>query len=82
MTRTEIKLQKIQDAENRRRQQRQQIRIERKVSQVSSFIMVFAELLDDWIPFGLPSKVGRAILRRRIKRRLWGKRSVMIAQQP
>jgi len=70
MTRTEMKLQKLQLADQRRKQQKREIRIERRVSQVSSFIMVFAEALDAWIPFGLSSKIGRVILKRRIKRRL------------
>jgi hypothetical protein len=69
MTPTDLKLQKIQKAEAARREMRRAIAVERKCSQWSGFIMVLAQALDDWIPFGLASAIGRAILRRRIGRR-------------
>jgi len=69
MTQTDLKLQKIQEAEAARREMRRAIAVERKSFQLSGFIMVLAKALDDWIPFGLASATGRAILRRRIGRR-------------
>lgn len=68
MTRTQIKLQQIKLAEAHRRWDWAQLRQERKVSQLSSFILVAGEMLDDWVPFGLASKLSRAIVRRRIRR--------------
>jgi hypothetical protein len=69
MTPTDLKLKKLQEAEAARREMRRAIAIERKCFQFSGFIMVMATALDDWIPFGLASAMGRAVLRRRIRRR-------------
>jgi len=72
MTRAEIKLQKYQAGEKRRRQQQRELRLERKRSEVSGFILVFGEVLDTLIPFGLASGICRSIVGRRIRRRLQG----------
>jgi hypothetical protein len=69
VTLTETKLSKLKEAEAARRAVRRAVRDERLVSQVSGFIMTLAEALDDWVPFGIPSSVGRAILKKRIARR-------------
>lgn len=66
------KLKKLKKAEADRRAMRRAIAQERLVSQGSGFIMTLAEALDDWIPFGIPSSIGRSILRRRIARRAAG----------
>lgn len=69
MTRTQIKLQKIQLAEAARRRRKREIGIERKVSQLSGFIMTLAEGLDSWIPFGIAPGLGHIIVHRRYRRR-------------
>lgn len=72
MTRTEAKLQKYQAGEMRRRQKQRDLRLERKRSEVSSFILVFGETLDTLIPFRIFSRICRVIVWRRIRRRLQG----------
>ena len=72
MTRKEIKLQKIQTAETRRRLERRQMRLERKSSQMSGFILSFGEVFDTLIPFGIGPALCRSAVRRRIRRQTSG----------
>lgn len=68
MTKTEQRQQKLQAADASRMADRRALRQERQLFQTSNFIMVFAEMLDRLLPFGMASVLGRSILRRRIRR--------------
>ncbi len=69
MTRREIKLQKFKLAEECRRWERKQVRLERQCSQVSGFILSFGEVLDTLIPGGIGRMICRAVVLRRLRRR-------------
>jgi hypothetical protein len=69
MTKTDLRMQQLITAKRRRRQFQRALRAEREVSQISSFIMIFAETLDTLIPGKIASAIGKTILRRRMKRR-------------
>jgi hypothetical protein len=53
-----------------RRLVRRQIEAERRVSQISGFVLAWGEMLDHWIPFGVASGVARRVVVRRIRRRI------------
>lgn len=75
MTKTERKLQQIKDAEKLRKRQAREVKLERQVSQVSGFVMSFAEVLDTLLPGRICTGIAKAFCHRRWQRRLQEERA-------